>query len=160
MLLNFMYKLTYCPIYDTIYFNYSHIDVWRRERNGKPWSRVCWHAVLIPLWHMADAVGWGKQDLRMIFAANESRDARFCVSRRGICDYCQRFVEWVYWYWRNVRRKILRLYWGDMLLLTAVCWMSVLAWAGRETQDFASLLGWRRWVCDDGIKDDIRSLQK
>ena len=43
--------------------------------------------------------------------------------------------------------------WGD--------YMSVIAeFIARETQDFASLLGWRRWVCDDGIKDDIRSLQK
>ena len=32
-----------------------------------------------------------------------------------------------------------------MLLLPAVYRMSVLALAGRETQDFASLLGGRRW---------------
>ena len=40
-----------------------------------------------------------------------------------------------------MRRKILRLYWGDMLLLPADYWMGVLAWVGRETQDFASLQG-------------------
>ena len=30
---------------------------------------------------MADAVEWVKRDLRMIFAACKSRDARFCVSQ-------------------------------------------------------------------------------
>ena len=70
----------------------------------------------------------------------KSRDAKFCVSRGGICCYCQRFIEWVYWYGLDVRRKILRLYMGDMLLLSADYWMGVLAWVGRETQDFASLL--------------------
>ena len=30
---------------------------------------------------MADDVEWGKRDLRMIFAACKSRDARFCVSQ-------------------------------------------------------------------------------
>ena len=36
MLLNFMYKLTYYPIYDAIYFNYSYIAMCGRERGGKP----------------------------------------------------------------------------------------------------------------------------
>ena len=40
-------------------------------------------------------------------------DARFCVSTGGICCYCQRFIEWVYWHWLDGRRKILRLYWAD-----------------------------------------------
>ena len=43
----------------------------------------------------------------------KSRDAKFCVSRGGICCYCQRFIEWVYWYGLDVRRKILCLYWAD-----------------------------------------------
>ena len=43
----------------------------------------------------------------------KSRDARFCVSRGGICCYCQRFIEWVCWYGLLGRRKILRLYWAD-----------------------------------------------
>ena len=33
---------------------------------------------------MADAVEWVKRDLRMIFAACKSRDAKSCVSR-GVC---------------------------------------------------------------------------
>ena len=44
----------------------------------------------------------------------KSRDARFCVSQGRICIYCQ---------WRYSMR--------------------ILAWAGRETQDFASLPGIR-----------------
>ncbi len=36
MLLNFMYILTYYPIYDTKYFNYSYIAMCGRERSGKP----------------------------------------------------------------------------------------------------------------------------
>ena len=46
----------------------------------------------------------------------KSRDAKFYVSRGGICCYCQRFIEWVYWHWLDVRRKILRLYWADARL--------------------------------------------
>ena len=75
----------------------------------------------------------------------KSRDAKFCVSRGNICCYCQWFIEWVYWRGLLVRRKILRLYWGYMLLLPADYWMGVLVWVARETQDFASLLGGRRW---------------
>ena len=33
---------------------------------------------------MTDAVEWVKRDLRMIFAACKSRDAKFCVSQ-GVC---------------------------------------------------------------------------
>ena len=40
----------------------------------------------------------------------------------------------------------MRLYRGYMLLLPADYWMGVLVLAGRETQDFASLLGGRRWL--------------
>ena len=45
-------------------------------------------------------------------AIGKSRDARFCVSRGSICDYCQAIIEWVYCYGKDGRRNILRLYWA------------------------------------------------
>ena len=42
-----------------------------------------------------------------------------------------------------VRRKILRLYWEEMHLLSAISSHVHVGWNGRETQDFASLLGYR-----------------
>ena len=42
-----------------------------------------------------------------------------------------------------VRRKILRLYWEEMHLLSAISSHVHVGWTGRETQNFASLLGMR-----------------
>ena len=63
------------------------------------------------------------EELKAIYAACKSRDAKSCVSQGGICDYCQAYY-----------------------------WMSVLLWEGRETQHFASLLGLRHWVNDEELK--------
>ena len=122
------------------------------------------------------------EELKAICAACNSRDAKSCVSRGGICDYCQHIIAWVYRYKKDGRRKILRLYWAyaiewmmrSIRMICAGCnsrdakscvsregicdycqayyWMSVLLWEGRETQDFASLPGSRHWVNDEELK--------
>ena len=45
-----------------------------------------------------------------------------------------------------VRRKILRLYWEEMHLLSAISSHVRVGWTWRETQHFASLLGMRHWA--------------
>ena len=61
-------------------------------------------------------------------------------------------------YGEDGRRKILRLYRGDTHLLSADYFIYMLVWGARETQDFASLLGWRRYFyhSDKGYRDYSR----
>ena len=66
------------------------------------------------------------------------RDARFCVSRGSICCYCQRIIEWVYWYGLLVRRKILRLYWAVAIEYDGYYHVLYSLRAKVETQNFAS----------------------
>ena len=73
----------------------------------------------------------------------KSRDAKFCVSQAIYAFIPSTSSHAFHCHGLLVRRKILRLYWEEIHLLSAISSHVHVGWTGRDTQHFAHILGMR-----------------